>query len=147
LGGASNNDVIHIDKNKNCEAAFAIKEQGRITFGGREAQTLELLTQPRVPCTWCLFKTIESFIQFTNIPGMILADKTRRLTHIDLLIKNTMKESILHIELTKGPSSRHNNGEDKSNSGSLNNRTECILIINAIPLVVPFSDQTSLVFI
>jgi hypothetical protein len=78
---------------------------------------------------------------------MILADKARRLTHIDLLIKDTMEESILHIKLAKGPSSRHNNGQNKSNSGSLNNKTECILIINAIPLIIPFCEQTSLVFI
>jgi hypothetical protein len=82
----------------------------RITFGGRETQALELVTQPRVPCTWRLFKTVESFIQFTDIPWMIFADKAMRLTHVDLLIENTMEKGILHIELAKAPSSRQNNG-------------------------------------
>jgi hypothetical protein len=51
----------------------------------------------------------------------------------------------LNIKLSKVPPSRSCNGQDNANGSCLDHRTECILIVNSIPLFVPFGDNTSFV--
>jgi hypothetical protein len=50
-----------------------------------------------------MFEAVQHFVQFANIMWMSLIFKTKRLTHIDLFFKNTVKEGILDIKLSKRP--------------------------------------------
>jgi hypothetical protein len=58
-----------------------------------------------------------------------------------------MKECILNIKLTQRLATRYCNGQNKMNSGSLYYRTERIFIIDSISLLVPFGNESSLIFI
>ena len=41
-----------------------------------------------------------------------------------------MEEGILHLELTYGPVSRHRNAEDGANRGRLDDRAECLVVVD-----------------
>jgi hypothetical protein len=56
------------------------------------------------------------------------------LTHINLFLQNTMQKSILHIRLTKEPSTSNSQGEQQTNGSRLDNWVERIFIIKTIPL-------------
>jgi len=68
-------------------------------LGRCEPQLNQLAAKSCIPSTWSLFETIKSLIQFANIGWMFLIFVSRRLTHIDLFLKNTMKKGILYIQL------------------------------------------------
>jgi hypothetical protein len=100
-----------------------------------------------MPGTRSLLETIQGLHEATQMIRTIWISKSRRLTHIYLLIKNTMEESILNIQLTKRPTAGDNHRKQDANGGWLDNRTETILIVNTITLFEPLSHQTSFVTI
>jgi hypothetical protein len=56
-----------------------------------------------MPGSRSLFKTIERLFKMTQMLGTGRIDKSRRLMHIDLFLQNSMKKSILNIQLAKRP--------------------------------------------
>jgi hypothetical protein len=54
-----------------------------------------------MPSTGGLFQTIECFHQATEMLRATRVNKTRRLTHVNLFLQNTMEKSILNIRLMK----------------------------------------------
>jgi hypothetical protein len=58
-----------------------------------------------MPSTGSLFQTIERFDQATKMLRASRINKTRRLSHVNLFLQDTMEESILNIQLTKIPTS------------------------------------------
>jgi hypothetical protein len=52
-----------------------------------------------MPGTRCLLETIESLDHTTQMLWLRRINKPRWLTHVHLLLKNNMEESILNIEL------------------------------------------------
>lgn len=74
-------------------------------------------------------------------------DISRRLAHVDILLKNTVQESILNIELVKAPTTGEGKRKHQMDSGMLDNRTESFSIINTKLLFKPFGDQARFVSI
>ena len=60
-------------------------------------------TKACMPCTRSLLEAIQCLHQAAQMIRTIRISKSRRLTHINLLLKNTMEKGILHIQLAKGP--------------------------------------------
>ena len=56
-----------------------------------------------------------------------------------------MKEGVLYIELMNGPVLGESQRQDSANCGGLDNRTECLIIINARTLCEPPKNSPSLV--
>jgi hypothetical protein len=71
--------------------------------------------------------------------------KSRRMAHIYFLLKNTVKEGILDIQLTKRPTTRNSQREQNADSHGLDHRTEGILVVKAISLLEPLSNPACLV--
>jgi hypothetical protein len=65
---------------------------------------LKLVVEVRVPSLWSLLEAIESFVQSAEIGRVSRIHKTQRLPHVYFLLKNTMQERILDIQLMKNPS-------------------------------------------
>jgi hypothetical protein len=79
--------------------------------------------------------------------GISLILKTGRLVHIHIFGQETMKESIADINLMETPSTRHCKGENQSHCGWLDDWTERITIVDAMPLSEAPSDKSGLMFI
>lgn len=77
------------------------------------AQTHEhkMQNQASMPSTRSLFETIKCFHQATEVLRMVRINKPRGLTHVNLLLKNTMQKRIRNIQLTKGPTSCDSKGQ------------------------------------
>jgi hypothetical protein len=74
-------------------------------------------------------------VKVTNMSGQSRVNKTRRLLHINNLLKGTIEEDIMCIKLmnlpmVNLPMVRYSNGKDKPNSSRFNNRTEGFRFIN-----------------
>jgi hypothetical protein len=107
----------------------------------------QLTAESGIPSPWYLLEATTSFVKFAHKIGMRGATKPRWLLHIKLLFQNTVKECILHIQLTKTPIARNNNREDQTDGSRLDHMTKYIIIVNAIPLLKAFGHQASLIAI
>jgi hypothetical protein len=87
-----------------------------------------------MPCTRSLFQSIQSLYKTAEMLGTCRINKAWGLTHINLLLKNTMQKSILDIKLSKEPSTSNSQGERQANGSRLDNWTERVFIIKTIPL-------------
>ena len=79
--------------------------------------------------------------------GVLRANKTLRLTHVDNLIKIVMKKCVLDIELFDTPLPRNCNTEYKSGGVRLNHRAERLMKVYTVGLVKPLGDKDPLVAI
>jgi len=78
------NDIVHIDEEKNFNAARDMNKKGRVNQGCSKAKIKQKLRQPSVPSPRCLFKTIDGLMQFTHKGRMLGIDKAWGLFHVDL---------------------------------------------------------------
>jgi hypothetical protein len=58
------------------------------------------------------------------LTGQSKVDKTRRLLHMNNLLKGTIEECIMYMKLMNLPLVRYNNGKNEPNSSWFNNKTE-----------------------
>jgi len=72
-------------------------------------------------------------------------NKTWRLLAVDCLIKMTMKKSILDIQLMNRPMMRGCNTQNCPDCSWFNNRTEYLIIVNAMVLRESLNNPTSFV--
>jgi hypothetical protein len=102
-GVGGENDVIHV-KQQICNGGALVENKERgITFGGRKTEGGNKRGEAVKPCTRCLFKPIERFLQTANMRRVGGVKKARRLLTVDGLLKMTMKEGILDVQLMNGP--------------------------------------------
>jgi hypothetical protein len=98
-----------------------------------------------MPGTRCLLETVESLDHTTQMLWLRMINKPRWLTHVHFLLKNTMKESVLNIELAKMPTIRDRERKKQMNSSRFDNRTEGVIVVKTIPLFKPFRHKPRLV--
>jgi len=68
--------------------------------------------------------------------------QTRRLLHVNFLLKITMKEGIFDIQLMKRPVTYCCHCKEEANSSHLGHGRESVTIVKAINLSVPFCNQS-----
>ena len=73
-----------------------------------------------------------------------MSNKIRRLLHINLFDKITMKEDVLDIQLKKGPMLYSSHRKKQANRDNLRYRRKSIIIVRAIWLSLPRGNQTGL---
>ena len=99
------------------------------------------------PGPWRLFQAIESTLKFTDIAGTSSIFESRRLLHIDIFRKKTMKEGIADINLAQTPTTRNCQGKNQANRGWLHNRTKRVTVVNTMLLSKATSNETGLVLV
>jgi hypothetical protein len=72
-------------------------------------------------------------------------DETRWLLAINCLIQMTMKKCILDIQLMNGLGTRGSNAENNLDRGRFNNWTECLVVVNVVPLRKSTNNPSSFV--
>jgi hypothetical protein len=92
-------------------------EQRGVSLGGAEAKLGKKRTETRIPSARRLLQTVESSLQLAHVVRIPSILKTRRLLHIDILSEMPMKKRITDINLSKCPSSRDSQRENKANGG------------------------------
>jgi hypothetical protein len=95
--------------------------------------------------TRCMLETIESLDHTTQMLWLRMINKPRLLMHVHFLLKNTMKESVLNIELAKMPTICDRERKKQTNSSRFDNRTEGVIVVKTIPLFKPFRHKPRLV--
>ena len=68
---------------------------------------------------------------------------TRRLFHIDMFGKMTIKKCIIDIKLTERPFVGHSKREDNTDSYSLDNRTKSVSVVKTRYLCIAFGNKAS----
>jgi hypothetical protein len=98
-----------------------------------------------MPSARSLLKAVESLHQATEMSRPVWISKARRLAHINLLIKDTMQKSVLHIQLAKRPTTRNSQREEHTDGSRFHNWAEGVLIIKTIALLETLGNQARLV--
>jgi hypothetical protein len=78
---------------------------------------------------------------------MMRINISRWLQHIHVLFKESMEEGIVDVQLPHVPSLCHGEGEDNTYSGGLDDRAVGIIVVDAVPLLEAFGDETRFVAI
>jgi len=73
--------------------------------------------------------------------------KTRRGLHIDLLLELAVEISCLDVHLMDGEILLDSNGEDGAEGGELDNRDECLIVVEAFDLSKALGNDTCLVLL
>lgn len=89
-----------------------------------------------------LFKTIESFLQVTNMIGKVQINIPRWLFRIDIFSENIIEECIINIKLTNGPIFGHSNRKHNMNSDSLDNVTKSVGVVETKYLNIAFGNKS-----
>jgi hypothetical protein len=139
------NDVVDIDQEIHGDVRTTKHKEGGVSTRRNKAMIPKNTPKASMPGTGHLFKPIEGFDQTTEMLRMSRINKPRRLTHVDLLLKNTMEESILNIKLPNMPTTCDRKREQKSNGGGLNDRTESVFVVQSIALFESLGNQTRFV--
>jgi hypothetical protein len=82
-------------------------EERCVSLTGNKTKAMQLIAQSSVPCARRLLQTIERTLKLANMLGITRILKTRRLLHIHIFLKKSMKERIADINLAKAPPTRH----------------------------------------
>ena len=69
----------------------------------------------------------------------------RRLLHINMFSKSTIEEGVLDVKLPKRPFVGHNKRKHNTNSGSLDNRTKSVSVVETGYLCIAFGNKASFV--
>lgn len=100
------------------------------------------------PCTSALLEAIQESVKMTfHVKCLPLSNKSRRLFHVDFLIKITMQKYILDVKLKQIPLMNKCNGKEKSDRCHFGNMRESIRIILFIDLFVSLGDLMSFIAI
>lgn len=70
-----------------------------------------------MPCPRVFLQAIEGLVKFANIAGFKRVREALQLSHIDILLKYTVEESISNMKLFERLMLRDSYSKDKTNSG------------------------------
>jgi len=125
--------------------AILVDEQGRVRNQGNKSNLFDVCGKPLIPSTRSLLQAIKRLLQKANMIMKGWINKTWRLLAVDCLIKMTMKKSILDIQLMNRPMTRGCNTQNCPDCSWFNNRTESLIIVNAMLLRKSPNHPTSFV--
>ena len=100
----------------------------------KRAKALKLGTRSR-------FEAIKSFLQLTDMIRETGVNIPKRLFHIDMFSKMTIKKCILDIKLTEIPFVGHNKRED--NMDNCSNMTKSVSVVETRYLCIAFGNKAS----
>jgi hypothetical protein len=98
-----NNDIININGKIGCNIPTSKNEQERINHRRGESQGVHDRIEMSMPHTRSLLRSMQRSDKLAVVTRFIRINKTRGLSHVYLLIQETIKEGILDIEVTNMP--------------------------------------------
>ena len=110
-----------------------------IGFTSFQPKELNNMTEFTKPSPRGLLQPIEGSTQLTHKTILPLSNKPRRLLHVDLFLKVTMKKCIFNIKLMERPITHGSHSKEQTDSSDLSDWRESITIIKAIYLSITFS--------
>jgi hypothetical protein len=122
--------VIHIEQEVRSLGSTVADEQGSIRLGLHNTERQNIRCKCVVPCTECLFQTIQGLVEPTNKIWMSKVFESRWLGTVDCLDEHAMEKGILDIKLMDRPSARDCKRHHSTNCGRLDNGTESLTKIN-----------------
>jgi hypothetical protein len=111
IRGANEDDIININQQIHRDIWMLKKEQGHVSSGWNKPKSSKNRAKTCMPHTRSLLQSIQSLYKAAETLRTCRINKAWGLTHINLLLQNTMQKSILHIKLTKEPSLSNSQGE------------------------------------
>ena len=96
----SDENIIHIDKDVERVATFKLEEEKNINFGKVKSKLMKQKVDAFKPGPKGLLESIQSVMEFAYPTKMRNVNKLRRLNHIDIFLKNVIKEGIVKIKLS-----------------------------------------------
>jgi hypothetical protein len=122
-----------------------VNKKGGVGSGGDKTELAKERGESLVPRPGSLLEPVQGLLEQADVVGSGRVDETRRLLAVDSLLKVTMKESVLHIELVKRPATRRGNTQDRLNGRRFDNRTEGLVVVDTSLLVVAVNHPAGLV--
>jgi hypothetical protein len=101
--------------------------------------------KPSVPSARCLLETVEGLVEPTDMSRKSRINKPCGLRTVHCFRQNPMEEGVLHIKLMNRPVPGVSQGEDSANGGRLDDRAECLVIVNTRSLCKSAKDPTGFV--
>jgi len=74
--------------------------------------------------SWSLFQSIDRLVQLANMGGKVRVSTTLWVSHIDVLVRITKKDGILHINLANNTTMGDRKSKNNGRRGGLQNRTK-----------------------
>jgi hypothetical protein len=90
-------------------------------------------------------KSIQGLLQQIDRVRCSGVDEAFRLLAVDSLLEVVVEKGILHVELAHGLVSGRSNAEDGADRGRLDNRAECLIVVDAFLLGEATDDLARLV--
>lgn len=114
------------------------------TFG--EAQNSEIVVDPGVPRTKCLFETIHFSLEYSQMILPIKCLETFLVLDVHLFINNSIEKCCFYIHLVDLPPRLPNQSKNLSNWWVPCYRRKCLLIVNSLNFWVSLGHKYGLVF-
>jgi hypothetical protein len=127
--------------------AAPIDEQGRVRLGLDEADGGQVGGKATVPCPWRLLEAVQGLVQPADQIWTVSVDEASGLAAVDSLRQSAMEEGILDIELMDRPVVGEGEGEDRANSGELDDGAEGLVVVHSGALGEAPKDPTGLVVV
>jgi hypothetical protein len=138
-------DVVDVEQQVGDLTPLLVNKEGGVGSGGDKTELAKERGESLVPRPGSLLEPVQGPLEQADVVGSGRVDETRRLLAVDSLLKVTMKESVLHIELVKRPTTGRGNTQDSSNGRRFDNRTEGLVVVDTSLLVVAANHPAGLV--
>jgi len=138
-------DVVDVEEQIGNISTHFVNKEGRV--GGRscEAAPPDKAGEPQVLHLGRLLEYVQGLLQEIDVVGSRRVDEARRLLNVDHLVQMAVKKGILHIQLMYRLGKRGGDTEDDPDGGRLDNRTEHLVVVNAVLLGEPTNDPSGFV--
>lgn len=134
-----NQQIIYIDRNNDKFSNFcSFNIQNRLIFASDKATIDKMSIHFPVPCSWGLFKAIQSLIKSVNIILLALNLKPLRLFNIQSFLQFSIKKCRLYIKMKHLPSSQSYKCPQQSYSFMAYHKCKDISKIHTMLLKIPF---------
>ena len=128
------NDVVDVEQQVGDVGTRFVNKEGRVGGRSSEAGPLNEAGEPLVPRPGRLLESVQGLLQETDVVGSRRVDEARRLLNVDRLVQMAVKKGVLHIQLMYRPGTRGGDAEDDPDGGRLDNRTERLVVVDAVLL-------------
>lgn len=144
--GRREHDIIEVEEVHGVVATLK-DEQGRVLLGLDEAEVDQVGDKATVPVPRRLFEAIQKAVKLTHHTQTSGVNEAGGLAAVHCLGQSAMMEAILDVQLVDRPIPREGKGEDGPNGGSLDDRTEGIVVVHSGVLSEALKDPTGFVAI
>jgi hypothetical protein len=102
--GGGEDDVIDVEQQVGQVIPTTKNEEGHVALGSNETKSMSIVSKSLVPHPRRLLQAVERLVEQADMLGPSRIVEARGLLAIDHLIKISMQEGVLYVELMNWPS-------------------------------------------